>query len=309
MKARILEILRTQGGSVSSEALRAVLGISAVAIGEHIQSLTEAGYAIRSTSDGYRLLHSPDIPFAWEFAARESRIFYYPEIASTMDVAKNLARRGCPDFTVVIAGRQQKGRGRLNRVWLSAPGGLYFTVVLRPALPILLSPRVGFAASLTLVRVLRKMFAIPAVLKWPNDILVDGRKVAGMLSEMEADADRVSFINIGLGINVNNDPAASEPTAASLKQILGRQIASVELLARFLDDFEARMQSAALDDVIDEWKRYTVTLKRHVRIVTHRAESEGLAVDIDANGALVLQLADGSRKKIIYGDCFHMGQR
>ena len=197
-----------------------------------------------------------------------------------------------------------KDGDRLKRRWLSDDGGLYFTMVLRPAIPVQLSFRVNFLASLTLAHVIREMLRIDAMVKWPNDILVDDQKISGMLSELEAEADRVFFISIGMGINVNNDPSEAEPGASSLKKIAGREISRKELLARFLEAFSDRMKNPILRDVISEWKKYTVTLGRQVRIVTQREESEGLAVDVDENGALVLELADGEPKKVIYGDCF-----
>ncbi|MGB9439905.1 MAG: biotin--[acetyl-CoA-carboxylase] ligase, partial [Desulfobacterales bacterium] len=167
--------------------------------------------------------------------------------------------------------------------------------------------RVNFLASLTLARVLRELFQIDAAVKWPNDILVAGLKISGMLSELEAESDRVLFINIGMGINVNNDPAVVEPGASSLKKITGREISKKMLLARFLDEFEKRLKRVEFENVISEWKKYTVTLNRQVKIVTHKEVSEGLAVDVEQDGALVLELADGTHKKIVYGDCFHQG--
>ena len=221
-----------------------------------------------------------------------------------MDTAKGLARKNCPDFTVVIAGRQTMGRGRLSRTWRSDDGGLYFTMILRPQIPLQWSFKVNFLASLTLAHVIREMLQIEARVKWPNDILVDKKKICGMLSELEAEADQVFFINIGIGINVNNDPSRAEPGASSLKKISGREISRKDLLARFLEVFGDRMKKADFGDVVSEWKKYTMTLGRHVKIVTHLEESEGLAVDVDENGALVLELADGKQKRIVYGDCF-----
>jgi BirA family biotin operon repressor/biotin-[acetyl-CoA-carboxylase] ligase len=215
-----------------------------------------------------------------------------------------MARSGCPHLTVVVAGRQQKGRGRLRRVWLSSEGGLYFTMVIRPEIPTALTSRVNFFAALILAQTLQKMFQIDAKVKWPNDILIGGKKLSGMLSEMEAEADMVTFVNVGLGINVNNDPTPSEPGAVSLKKILGRDISRTRLLAEFLDEFEKRYNVDALHNVIAEWKKYTMTLDQRVRIVTTRETTEGLAVDVDENGALILELADGNRKTVICGDCF-----
>jgi len=305
MKSRILKILKNSEGIVSGQALSAQLGISRVSVWKHIQKLQELGYAIPSSAKGYRFENSPDVPYPWEFPDRESRIIYHEELASTMDAAKDLARKGCPDFTTVIAGRQVSGRGRLKREWLSDKGGLYFTMVLRPDLPPVLSFRVSFLASLTLSRILTEMFGVDVRVKWPNDLLVDERKICGMLSELEAEADRVAFINVGIGVNVNNDPSAVEPAATSLKAILGREVSKKDILARYLDAFEQRMQTAAFDRVIEEWKAVTVTLNREVRVVTTREVFTGKAVDVDDNGALVLKSADGSLKKILYGDCFH----
>jgi BirA family biotin operon repressor/biotin-[acetyl-CoA-carboxylase] ligase len=305
MKGRILKILKSKAGPVSGQALSDELEISRVAIWKHIQKLQSLGYDINATTKGYRLQNSPDVPYPWEFPDRESKIRYYPELPSTMDAAKDLARKDCPHFTTVIAGRQTSGRGRLQREWISEKGGLYFTMVLRPDLPPVLSFRVSFLASVTLAGILQEVFGIDAKVKWPNDILVDERKISGMLSELEAEADRVVFINIGVGINVNNDPPTIEPETTSLKRLLGRKVSKKDLLARYLDALEQRMQTRAFDGIIAEWKQFTVTLNRDVRVVTTHEVLEGRAVDVDDTGALILQCADGSLKKILYGDCFH----
>ncbi len=169
----------------------------------------------------------------------------------------------------------------------------------------MLSPLINFAASLTLVRVLRKLYGVDAMVKWPNDILVNGKKVSGMLSEMEAEGDIVTFINVGMGINVNNDPGKKEPGGTSLKKLTGNKITRKKLLAEFLNEFEDMVNVNGFKNVISMWKKYTATIGQKVKIVTSREISEGLATDVDENGALILKLADGSIKKIIYGDCFH----
>ena len=290
---------------MSGEYLSATLGISRVSIWKHIHKLQELGYSIDSTTSGYRLGYSPDIPYPWEFPQREDRIHYFPEVSSTMDIARDLARKDCPEFSVVVAGRQTAGRGRLNRQWLSDDGGLYFTVISRPDIAVPTSSRVNFLASLTMVRVLREKFQIEAAVKWPNDILVNERKLSGMLSELEAEADRVFFINIGMGINVNNKPSGIEPAAISLKSLLGQETSRIELLAAFLDEFEKHLAGADFENVVSEWKKYTITLQRRVRIFTRQETCEGLALDVDENGALLVELDDGTLKQIIYGDCFH----
>jgi BirA family biotin operon repressor/biotin-[acetyl-CoA-carboxylase] ligase len=307
MKDRILKILKQDKTVVSGQSISAQLGISRVSVWKHIQKLQALGYDIPATASGYRLENSPDIPYPWEFPGWESRLIYHPELPSTMAVAKELARNDCPHFTTVIAGRQISGRGRLNRFWLSEEGGLYFTMVLRPDLPPVLSFRVSFLASVTLARTLNEIFNIDARVKWPNDILVSERKISGMLSELEAESDRLAFINIGLGINVNNDPSALQPTATSIKEILGREVSKKDILFRYLDAFEKQMQIAAFDRVIQDWKQYAATLNRDVRVVTNKEVFTGRAIDVDDTGALILKGADGSLQKILYGDCFHQG--
>lgn len=305
MKGKILHILREADGIVSGEDLSSRLNISRVSIWKHIRKLQQLGYVIDSSPKGYRLTFSPDIPFAWEFPAKQARIHYFESVTSTMDIARNMARKGCPDFSVVIAGLQTKGRGRLQRVWDSAAGGLYFTMVLRPLIPPAVSPMVNFVTSIVLVRTLREMFAVDAMVKWPNDILVNGEKLSGMLSEMDTEADMVSFVNIGLGINVNNDVQSVEAGATSLKKILGHRVSVKSLLENFLNRLESRMRHETFENTIAEWKQYTMTISRTVTVVTHRRQVRGLAVDVDETGALILELADGSREKVIYGDCFH----
>lgn len=305
-KGRILQLLRARGAPVSGEALSADLGLSRTAVWKQIRKLQELGYAIEASAKGYRLDGSPDTPLPWEFPGRQDAVHYFPEVASTMDIARKMARAGCAPFTVVVADRQTHGRGRLQRHWHSEAGGLYFTVVLRPVLPLLMGPRVSFCAALALARTLQRLWGVAAALKWPNDILVKERKLAGMLSEMEAEADRITYVNVGIGLNVNNDPAGAGAAATSLTKILGRPVSRVRLLAEYLDVLEARLASIEKTDVIAEWKAHAVTLGRRVEIVTQRETVAGRAIDVDDNGSLILQLDDGSRQTVIYGDCFHL---
>ena len=165
MKSRILEILRAEQDVASGTSLSENLGISRVSIWKHIKKLQECGYTITATPNGYRLTDEPDVPYPWEFSETDAHIHYYDELPSTMNTAREKARKGCPDFTVIVAGKQKKGRGRLNRTWVSADGGLYFTVVVRPLIPPFLSAKANFSASLILVKTLRDMFEVPATVK------------------------------------------------------------------------------------------------------------------------------------------------
>ena len=305
MKGQILKLLRNEAAVISGEVLSTRLGLSRVSIWKHIQGLKGMGYEIDATAKGYRLVKSPDIPFAWEFPGREDHIHYYERASSTMGIAREMARQRCPEMTVVVAGIQTKGRGRMNRLWRSGKGGLYFTLVLRPAVAPVNGARINLYAATVLARTLKEVFDIDAGVKWPNDILVDEKKVSGLLSEMEAEFDRVTYMNIGIGINVNNDPTHHESGATTLKHLLGRSVSRVDFLASFLDAFEANLSTAVSNQVIDQWKQSTVTLNRPVKVVTPRSVTEGVAVDVDENGGLMIRQKDGSIKTVVYGDCFH----
>ena len=305
-KQTILARLRSDGHIVSGSELSRSLDVSRVSVWKHVRSLQQCGYEIEATSKGYRLAAEPDNPFPWEFPGREGRIHHFQRIESTMEPARKLARSGCPQYSVVVAEQQSAGRGRLNRSWHSGSGGLYFTVVLRPQIPPALSPRLNLCTSLVLAEILRNDYGIPAGVKWPNDVLVEGKKIAGILAEMEAEADRVTFVNIGIGVNVNNDPTTAEPGAISMQQLIGSPVSRKKWLAVFLDRFETRLDFDDMESVIGAWKALSVTLGRPVRIVTMQGIIEGLAVDVDSNGSLILEPADGPVKTILFGDCFHM---
>jgi BirA family biotin operon repressor/biotin-[acetyl-CoA-carboxylase] ligase len=305
MKAQILQQLRDSRGIISGEILSSRLGISRVAVWKHIQKLLESGYQIEPGPKGYRLIASPDTPFAWEFPAREPHFHYFAEVSSTMDIARDIARKGCPDFTLVVAEKQVNGRGRMDRHWESSAGGLYFTMILRPKILLSQSPLLNFAASLVLSQTIREKCHVEATVKWPNDILVHGRKISGMLSEMEAEAELVSFINIGIGININNTPSPDIPSAASIKSITGVTHNRREFLSDYLDRLEDRLHDQDLGSVIPEWKTVAATLGRQVKVITRTGVTQGTAVDVDEGGALLVKIADGSLKKVYYGDCFH----
>jgi len=305
MKSQLLKILKDNGDSISGEILSKNMGISRVAVWKHIQKLQTCGYEIESGPTGYRLMGSPDMPYSWEFPQREAKIHYFDQLVSTMDKARQMARKGCPDFTVVIAGTQTQGRGRMDRDWVSQEGGLYFTLVLRPDIPAVMSPRVNFAASLVLAHSLQDVCGIDARVKWPNDILIKNKKISGMLSDMEAAEDQVAFINIGIGINMNNRPPLDLPTATSVRALKGEFVSRKLFLAEFLNRLETKMHQQDFSTVIDEWKSISATLGQQVRIVSRHEVTQGKAVDVDPNGALIVETQNGDLKIIYYGDCFH----
>lgn len=218
----VLGALRAAGGdAVSGEALAAALGVSRVAVGKRVAALRELGYTIEASPGlGYRLLASPDRPLPAEVrpllrSALWTRVTGGGATGSTNDDAKGLARAGTPEGTVVLASEQTGGRGRLGRAWMSPAGGVYFSAVLRPAVAPAVVPPLALVTGVGLARGLATLGADVA-LKWPNDVYLGGGKLAGILLEMSAEAERAEWVVIGCGINVRR-PARSAEGAAYLE--------------------------------------------------------------------------------------------
>lgn len=163
----------------------------------------------------------------------------------------------------------------------------------------------NFAASLCLSRTLNRLFDLDVKVKWPNDLLLNGQKLAGLLSEMETKGDMAEFINIGIGLNVNNEPREYEANAVSIKDILKKEVSRRLILETFLSDFEDQIQTPDAKTIIGLWKNQTSTIGSRVRIETFGETVEGLALDVDETGALIIRDKTGETKTIIYGDCFH----
>ncbi|RLC22636.1 MAG: biotin--[acetyl-CoA-carboxylase] ligase [Deltaproteobacteria bacterium] len=310
-KEEILKSLyRADGKTISGVRLSEVLSISRVAVWKHIKALKESGFDIESRARGYVLLNPDNLLMPFCFKEKfQNRIFHFQELESTMDKAKFLAKNDAPHLSVVIAENQTLGRGRLNRKWFSSKGGLWFTLILKPQTPPPLSYIYNFAASLSLSISLKKLFDVDVRVKWPNDLLLNGKKLTGLLSEMETRGDMVEFLNIGIGINVNNQPQKDEPKAISLKDVLHKSVSRRLILETFLDDFETiispPIQTLACQKIIKQWKEMTSTIGTQVRVETMTEVHEGLAVDVDETGALMIKDNTGKIQKIIYGDCFH----
>ena len=306
MKGQILNALRECGGYLSGETLSQQLGISRVSIWKHIRSLKQDGYVIEPSPRGYRLVSSPDLLLPCEFPDLEQRIHYFPQISSTMDAARQLAKKGAAEGTIVVAEAQTRGRGRLSRQWLSPEGGIYFTIILRPRISPAYAPRMNLMAAIAVAATIRKLFGLKAELKWPNDVLIEGRKVCGILAEMDAEMDAVNFVNVGIGINANNSVTRFEKTATSLKDALGREISRKGFFSALLVEIERRQPLLMKANLLRDWKRLSATLHKQVRVMSLGEEVMGQAIDIDATGGLILKGKDGSLRTVLAGDCIHL---
>lgn len=304
-------------GFTSGEALSDKLGLSRAAVWKHVEALRGRGYKIDAVpSRGYRLAEIPDRLTPLELSPLLSThelgrtLHYREEIPSTNELAYRLAQEGAFHGEVVICERQTAGRGRRGRGWVSPPGlNLAFSAILRPELPPQRAPELTLVAAVALAEALREAGAEAAAIKWPNDVQVDGKKVAGILTELSAEADRVHFVVLGMGINLNLTeqelPPELRETATSLMLARGsrvpRALFTASLLA-LLEQWLARHAEEGFAPVREAWKRLSCTVGQRVRVRFERGELTGLAEDIDEAGALLVRREDGKLERVLAGD-------
>lgn len=312
-----------EGGEefTSGEALSGKLGLSRAAVWKHVESLRGRGYRIEAApSRGYRLVEIPDRLTPLELSPLLSThelgrtVHYRDELPSTNGLAYRLAQEGALHGEVVICERQSAGRGRRGRSWVSPPGlNLAFSVVLRPELPPQRAPELTLLAAVALAEALREAGAQEAAIKWPNDVQVGGRKVAGILTELSAEADRVHFVVLGMGVNLNlaesDLPSELRGGATSLMLARGSRVpralftaALLSWLERWLD----RHADEGFGPVREAWKRLTSTLGQRVRVRTDALELVGTAEDVDEAGALLVRVDGGRLERVLAGDVEHV---
>ncbi|MDL0121681.1 MULTISPECIES: biotin--[acetyl-CoA-carboxylase] ligase [Halobacterium] len=298
-------------GPTPGPALADELGVSRAAVWKHVDALRDAGFTIDSGHDGYTLAGVPDyggLAVSVDLDAPFT-IEHHDSLPSTNDRARERAADGTRD-TVVLATRQTSGRGRRDRSWESPAGGVWASLVLGPDLPPARVPLLTFAAAVAVTDAAREA-GVDAAIKWPNDVVVPGepaargnRKLAGILTEMEGEASRVSWVVVGLGVNVNVDPAALAPGATSVRALAGetdRRVFVQRVLERF-DALRGRPEAA-----LAAWRERAATLGEHVRITQDDDNTiTGRAVDVTAHGALVVATGGESTTVVHAGDCQHV---
>jgi BirA family biotin operon repressor/biotin-[acetyl-CoA-carboxylase] ligase len=316
--SEILTALRKVGDGVSGTELSQRLGISRAAVWARIEELRSLGYDIEaSPHTGYRLLDAPDVLHADDLLSRLGKtrvigrdIQVFQETTSTNDVIEKLARDGVKEGVAVFAESQTKGRGRLGRKWMSpARKGLWFSVLLRPRLRPQAVTQLTIASATALVRAIRSQTGLRPAIKWPNDVLVGGKKVAGVLTEMHGELDTVKYVILGIGVDVNLNagelPADLRKLATSLKiesgEATDRAGLATEIL-RELDRDYARVCSRQFEAVADEWEERCETIGRNVVIQVGDRRVQGRAESLDADGALLLRTQHGHLERIIGGD-------
>lgn len=318
MRKKILELLRKSGERpLSGEEISRQLEVSRTAIWKHIQTLKNEGYDIESVpKKGYILKESPNRLFPQEILSRlQTRwlghnICYRDSIDSTNTLAKGLANEGCPNGLVVVAEEQGAGKGRLSREWISPYAkGIWFSVVLKPPFLPQEASKCTLLAAVAVVKAVNKIAGVHAAIKWPNDILLMGRKLVGILTEMNAEFGHINYVVIGTGINTNatpdDYPEDVKDIAVSVADAATEQFTRVDLLCDILKNMEDLYEKALLDGfapILEEWRKYSCTLGQEVKVMAPDCTYFGKAEDIDEDGLLIVRKVDGTLEKVMAGD-------
>ena len=321
-RSDILTCLRNSEDYVSGQQLCDRLGVSRTAVWKVMKQLKEEGYRIESVpSRGYRLVESPaDVYSESEIARRlhtkwaGRRLIYFDSTGSTNPDAKRFAEEGAPHGTTVVADRQTAGRGRRGRAWESPAGNsVYFTIVIRPAFAPDKASMITLVMALSVAEAIHGVTGLDTGIKWPNDIVVNGKKVVGILTEMSMtpEMNEIQFLVAGVGVNVNQESAEAFPeelrgTATSLKIESGRQIDRAALLARILEQFETDYgtfeQTLTLSALKERYESRLAGRDAAVRVLDPAGEYTGISRGITDTGELVVEKENGERVPVYAGE-------
>jgi BirA family biotin operon repressor/biotin-[acetyl-CoA-carboxylase] ligase len=239
------------------------------------------------------------------------KLFVFDEVDSTNRIAKELALANAEEGTIVISRTQHHGRGRFDRIWQSPEGGVYLSIILRPRKSTQKISLLPFVAALAITKTIN-LYGLNASIKWPNDTLVNGKKIAGILLESEIKEETIIYVVVGIGINLNIDikdlSPDIQPKSTSIRHELGSPVDYHEFLRTFFIQFEKTYYlfvENLFERIIDEWKIHTDTLGKTIQVQTSTGTLQGIAFDIDPLGFLLLRTENGEIKKILSGDCLY----
>jgi BirA family biotin operon repressor/biotin-[acetyl-CoA-carboxylase] ligase len=314
----ILRLLRKHPSVfLSGEEISHRLKVTRTAVWKRVKHLRTLGYEIEAlTRSGYRLIRSPDLLTPSEVKPilrtkwMGKKIHYFHTIDSTNSMAYQLALKGAREGEVVIAESQKKGRGRLGRHWFSPPSlNLYLSVILRPKIPPHQASLITLMAAVATADAIQKFSGLLPLIKWPNDILLRNRKVAGLLNEIHSEMDRIHFVILGIGVNLNMDEKMFSKeiraVATSLKKEMGQTISRKAFLQSLLQELEegyAIFLKEGGTAVLKAWRERAQIKGRKIKVTSFGETLVGIAVDVDSDGALILKTEDGSQKRIVAGD-------
>ena len=315
MKAAILKILRETGDYVSGQEICEKLGVSRTAVWKVIRQLQEEGYQVDAArSRGYRIIDGPDVMTAEEVESlldtewAGKPVVYYPETDSTNIRIRHLGDEGAPHGTLAVADRQTAGRGRRGRTWES-PGGscIYMSILLRPDLAPGKAPMLTLVMACGVAEGIMDCADVKVQIKWPNDIIVSGKKLAGILTEMSTQVDYINHVTVGVGINVNVQNFPEEiQTATSLLSETGTQTKRAPVIAAVMKHFEENykifMQTEDMSGLMKKYSSLLVNQDREVLILEKDAEYKAYAEGINQKGELVVRREDGTVENICAGE-------
>ena len=315
MKEEILRLLRSADGYISGQELCNRFGVSRTAVWKAINQLKEAGYEIEAQQNkGYKLMAAPDLMTEAEikslmhtdWVAKE--VLYFDTIDSTNIKAQELAEKGYPSGTLVVADKQESGKGRRGRSWGSPSGtGIFMTLMIKPDINPNNASMLTLVAALAVAKAITSVTGEEALIKWPNDIVVNGKKVCGILTEMNAQFDYINHIVIGIGINVHNEsfPEELQDHAGSLLLECGKRVHRADLIEAFLEEFERLyaiyLQTEDLSALQEEYDQLLVNRGRQVRVLDPKEPFEGKAMGITKKGELIVDTWE-SRKLVSSGE-------
>jgi len=302
------------GDFVSGEEIARKAGISRTAIFKRVRAMRKAGYVIEASKGrGYRLVPRFDglLPLEIRMRSRSRQfgasIVAMDSVDSTQNHLRSLALSGAPEGTVVVALEQTSGKGRMGRSWFSPRGGLWFSLLLRPSLQLRDLPKLTLLFGVAVAEAVEEL-GVDVCLKWPNDLLAGGKKVCGILMETSAEPDRVEYVLVGVGINVNF-PTTSLPEevrskSTTLSEALGKKIDRCGLIARILElseELYREAQEDGFENVLNAWRSRSCTTGRNVTVMSFGNVLKGTAVGIDEDGSLLLETESG-RVRVYSGD-------
>lgn len=308
MKYSLLSILKNSNDYVSGELISTELGVTRASIWKYIKSLKSEGYIIEGISNkGYKLISSPEIINEFEIKSNLEttfighNIFHFDNIDSTNKKAKELAKKDAIDGSLIISDEQSIGKGRFDRTWISPKGGLWLSLILRPLISPQDASKLTMLAAASLHKTLEE-FNLDINIKWPNDLLIKGKKFSGILTEMNGDMDKINYIVLGIGINTNIDediiPNELKDKSTSLKIETGKSIPNIDVLCTFLKNFESDYidftNTLDLTTTINLFRKHSNIINKNVTVHTIRNSFTANCIDIDPDGNLVLIDDDGN---------------
>ncbi len=314
----ILKLLKNSPSDfISGEEISRQLKVTRTAVWKRINHLRKMGYEIEGeTHSGYRLIRSPDLLIPSEVKPdlktqwMGKTIHHFLEIDSTNSKAYQLAMEGAEEGEVVVAESQSQGRGRLGREWFSPPYlNLYLSIILRPKIPPHQASLMTLMAAVATAEAIHSFSGLKPSIKWPNDLLLGEKKVAGLLNEIHSEADRIHFVILGIGVNLNMEtrmfPKELWTKATSLKIERGEDVSRKEffqILLKTLERWYATFLKEGATAILDTWRRWATLRGRLVKITSFGDTLVGKAIDIDSDGALILETKDGTQRRILAGD-------